>query len=73
MDESIYDIKIDLYCYLIKEYNKNNTLLLRLYKQMLIEKPIYFFNKYQGKDINLEGLCNEMSSFENIVYNPEHT
>lgn len=58
MDEFIYDINIDLYCYLIKEYNKNNTLMLRLYKQMLIEKPIYFFNKYQGKDINLEGLCN---------------
>ena len=72
MDEFIYDINIDLYCYLIKEYNKNNTLMLRLYKQMLIEKPIYFFNKYQGKDINLEGLCNEMSSFKNIVYNPEN-
>ena len=27
MDEFIYDINIDLYCYLIKEYNKNNTLI----------------------------------------------
>ena len=51
MDEFIYDINIDLYCYLIKEYNKNNTLMLRLYKQMLIFRLFNLIN-HMNKKLN---------------------
>ncbi len=80
IDEKIYlinfpdyirDINIDLYKYLIQEYNKNNKLMIRLYKQMIQEKPIFFYEKYHGKDIDLKGLKDEISSFKNITYNPE--
>lgn len=67
----IQDINIDLYKYLIQEYKNNNKLMLRLYKQMIQEKPILFFEKYHGKVIDLKNLKNEIKSFKNITYNPE--
>lgn len=70
--EYITDINCDLYRYLIQEVNNKNKLMLRLYKQMIIEKPILCFEKYNGKNIDLNNLKNEVNSFKNITYNPEN-
>lgn len=68
-----YDINTNLYTYLIKEYQKKNELSIRLYKEMLTNKIYQYFEKYQGKNINLEELCKETKSYKNIVYNPENS
>ena len=68
-----YNINLNLYTYLIKEYQNNNELSIRLYKEMLTNKIYQCFEKYQGKNINLEELCKETKSFKNIVYNPENS
>lgn len=80
VDDTIYllenpdytkDINCDLYRYLIQEVNNNNKLMLLLYKQMIIEKKILCFERYNGKNIDLNNLKNEVNSFKNIVYNPD--
>lgn len=38
---------------------------------MIIEKPILCFEKYNGKNIDLNNLKNEVNSFKNIVYNSD--
>lgn len=70
--EYIYDINIDLYKYLVKEIENNNKLKLLLYKQMIQEKPIMFFEKYYGKGIDLKDMKKETINFKNITYNPEN-
>lgn len=80
IDDTIYlleiadytkNINCDLYDYLIQERNNGNKLMLRLSKQMIREKTILFFEKYNGKNINLNNLKNEINSFKNITYSPE--
>ena len=81
IDEKIYlleypdyvqDINKNLYKLLIEEFRNGNQLFLRLYKQMIISKPIFQFEKYCGKNIDLSYLEKETSNFKNIVYNPNN-
>lgn len=72
MPEFTYDINTKLYTNLIREYNNNNELRIRLYKEMLTDKIYQHFEKYQGKNIDLKGLCKETKGYKNIVYNPEN-
>lgn len=73
MPEFTYDIDTNLYNNLIMEYEKKSELKIRLYKEMLTNIVYQNFEKYQGKDIDLEGLCKETKNFKNIVYNPENS
>ena len=72
LPEYIEDINIDLYQYLINERNNNNTLKIRLYKQMIKENVEYNFIKYNGKSINLQELKKELKNFKSISYNPNN-
>lgn len=68
----IHNINKDLYKYLIEEHYNGNQLFLRLYKQMIIPKPIFQYEKYYGKNIYLDSLEKETVNFKNITYNPNN-
>ena len=69
-EDYIKDINFDLYDYLANEFYNGNELYLRLSKNMISNIVHQQFEKYNGKDINLSNLKNEIKSFKNIVYNP---
>ena len=56
MPDYIYDINIDLYHHLVNEHKKQNELRIRLYKQMIVDNPSIWFEKYNGKSVDLKGL-----------------
>lgn len=68
----VQDINLDLYKYLIQEYKNQNKLLIRLYKEMIKSSITLRFEKYYGKDIDLQKLEKEPLNFKNITYNPEN-
>lgn len=54
LEDYIKDINTELYKYLIKEYRKGNKLMIRLYKEMKQKGMNLYFEKYNGKDIDLK-------------------
>lgn len=72
LEDYIKDINTELYKYLIKEYRKGNKLMIRLYKEMKQKGMNLYFEKYNGKDIDLKNLKAEIKNFKNITYNPDN-